>query len=122
MGMRDEIQSELAQAFDAEDELADAVTTFTCDRRVLVDSDPINGNVYNTVSYQGRGVFGSYNQQEILTLGVLVTDKKVLVLQNEVSQSPIIGDEWQTSNGKFKVMHIGQDPTSSIWVCQMRRV
>lgn len=33
MGMRDEIQQELGAAFDAVDELADAVATFTCTRK-----------------------------------------------------------------------------------------
>ncbi|TYO15455.1 hypothetical protein FXF41_17520 [Acinetobacter baumannii] len=74
-------------------------------------------------NYSGRGVlFGSYSQYEIQTLGVLATDKKATVLQNEVTMTPKIDDEWLTSLGSFRVIHIQQDPASIIWKCQLRKV
>ncbi|MFX5476255.1 glutamate 5-kinase, partial [Acinetobacter baumannii] len=74
-------------------------------------------------NYSGRGVlFGSYSQYEIQTLGVLATDKKATVLQNEVSMTPKIDDEWLTALGSFRVIHIQQDPASTIWKCQLRKV
>ncbi len=122
MGLRDEIQADIAEAFN--DDLADAVHTFTCDRVVSSNWNPKTNTSEDVVErYEGRGVlFGSYNQYEIQTLGVLATDKKATVLQNEVTKEPKIDDEWLTALGSFRVIHIQQDPASTIWKCQLRRV
>ncbi|EOY3128795.1 glutamate 5-kinase, partial [Acinetobacter baumannii] len=96
MGLREEIQADIAEAFN--DDLADAVHSFTCDRISRKDWDP-KTETYVEVkeNYSGRGVlFGSYSQYEIQTLGVLATDKKATVLQNEVTKEPKIDDEWLT--------------------------
>ncbi|HHB1604428.1 TPA: glutamate 5-kinase [Acinetobacter baumannii] len=122
MGLRDEIQADIAEAFN--EDLADAVQTFTCDRVVSTNWNPKTNTSENVIEhYEGRGVlFGSYNQYEIQTLGVLATDKKATVLQNEVSMTPKIDDEWLTALGSFRVIHIQQDPASTIWKCQLRKV
>ncbi|MDV4231067.1 glutamate 5-kinase [Acinetobacter baumannii] len=122
MGLRDEIQADIAEAFN--EDLADAVHSFTCDRVVSTKWNPKTNTSENVIEhYKGRGVlFGSYNQYEILTLGVLATDKKAIVLQNEVTKEPMIDDEWLTSLGSFRVIHIKQDPAATIWKCQLRKV
>ncbi|KQE85285.1 hypothetical protein [Acinetobacter lactucae] len=122
MGLRDQIQAEIAEAFD--EDLADAVHTFTCERIVSTSWNPKTNTSENVVeNYSGRGVlFGSYNQYEIQTLGVLATDKKAIVLQNEVTMVPKIDDEWLTALGSFRVIHIQQDPAATIWKCQLRKV
>ena len=74
-------------------------------------------------AYTGRGVlFGSYLKDMVKPTDYQVTDCKAIVLQNEVTQVPQIGDVWVTSNGRFKVVNIGADPTDSIWICQLRKV
>ncbi|KRI49434.1 glutamate 5-kinase [Acinetobacter pittii] len=122
MGLRDEIQAEIAEAFD--EDLAEAVHTFTCERIVNTSWNPKTNTSENVVeNYSGRGVlFGSYNQYEIQTLGVLATDNKAVILQNEVTMVPKIDDEWITGLGTFRVIHIQQDPAATIWKCQLRRV
>ncbi|EPY9691789.1 glutamate 5-kinase, partial [Acinetobacter baumannii] len=103
MGLRDEIQADIDEAFN--EDLADAVHSFTCERISRKDWDP-KTETYVEVkeNYSGRGVlFGSYSQYEIQTLGVLATDKKATVLQNEVSMTPKIEDEWLTALGSFRV-------------------
>ncbi|KQE54336.1 hypothetical protein [Acinetobacter pittii] len=122
MGLRDEIQAEIAEAFD--EDLAEAVHTFTCERIVSTSWNPKTNTSENIVeNYSGRGVlFGSYNQYEIQTLGVLATDNKAVILQNEVTMVPKIDDEWVTGLGTFRVIHIQQDPAATIWKCQLRRV
>ena len=122
MGLRDEIQADIAEAFNTD--LADAVYSFTCERITKSNWNPVT-ETYDEVKvkYSGRGtLFGSYSQYEIQTLGVLAEDRKATLLQNEVSNTPLINDEWDTSRGKFKVMHIEQDPASTIWTIQLRRV
>ncbi|EXB07248.1 hypothetical protein [Acinetobacter baumannii] len=122
MGLREELQAEIAEAFD--EDLADAVHTFTCERIVSTSWNPKTNTSENVVeNYSGRGVlFGSYNQYEIQTLGVLATDNKAVILQNEVTMVPKIDDEWITGLGTFRVIHIQQDPAATIWKCQLRRV
>ncbi|MFW1892161.1 glutamate 5-kinase [Acinetobacter geminorum] len=122
MGLRDELLADIAEAFD--DDLKDAVYPFTCDRVISSNWNPkTNTAEVVTEHYSGRGIlFGSYNQYEILTLGVLATDKKALVLQNEVTKDPNKDDEWKTAQGTFRVIHIKQDPISASWKCQLRKV
>ncbi|ENU24199.1 hypothetical protein F993_01515 [Acinetobacter proteolyticus] len=122
MGLRDELQADIAEAFD--EDLADAVHSFSCERIIKTDWDPLT-ETHREIkqTYTGRGVlFGSYNQYEIQALGVLATDKKAVVLQNEVTMIPKIDDVWFTPLGKFRVMHIQQDPAEAIWKCQLRKV
>ncbi|PKF33411.1 glutamate 5-kinase [Acinetobacter proteolyticus] len=122
MGLRDELQADIAQEFDSD--LADAVQSFSCERKIKAEWDPLT-ETHREIkqTYTGRGVlFGSYSQYEIQTLGVLATDKKAVVLQNEVTMKPKIDDEWFTPLGMFRVIHIQQDPAETIWKCQLRKV
>ncbi|EXE92077.1 MULTISPECIES: hypothetical protein [Acinetobacter calcoaceticus/baumannii complex] len=122
MGLRDELQADLAEAFN--EDLEETVHSFTCERIVSTSWNPKTNTSENVVeNYSGRGVlFGSYNQYEIQTLGVLATDNKAVILQNEVTMVPKIDDEWVTGLGTFRVIHIQQDPAATIWKCQLRRV
>ncbi|NTY98508.1 glutamate 5-kinase [Acinetobacter radioresistens] len=121
MGLRDEIQADIAEAFNTD--LADAITPFTCARITKGNWDPVEETYDETrFEYSGRCVAGSYNQQEIITLGVLATDKKAMLLQNEVTAEPLLDDEWQLTDGKYRVMHKKQDPAGVSWTIQLRKV
>ena len=130
MGSRDEIQTEIASAFSADDELLDAVNTFTCTRKVLVSSNPATGvDVYDEFIYSGRGVlFGSYSKDLVKPLDYQATDSKAVLLQNEVISSdgvqiePKISDVWVIESKKFRVVNYSQDPFKSCWFCQLRKV
>jgi len=124
MGLREELQADLAEAFD--EDLADAVDMFTCIKEIKSGQFDYATQTYQTTkkeAYSGRGVlFGSYLKDMVKPLDYQITDCKATVLQNEVSAVPVISDVWTTAKGNFKVVNIGQDPTSSIWVCQLRKV
>ena len=124
MGIKDDIQAEVAAAFSAD--LADAVDTFTCEKPIYSGEFDFETQTYPVVgseSYSGRGVlFGSYLKDMVKPTDYQVTDSKATVLQNEVTGIPQIGDVWVTARGGFKLVNIGQDPTSSIWTCQLRKV
>lgn len=130
MGMRDEIQQELAVAFDAEDELADAVDTFTCTRKQLVSSNPATGeDTYTEYVYGGRGVlFGSWAKDLVKPIDYRATDSKAVLLQNEVKDvagtlvEPDVNDIWVIEGGNYRVVSYGQDPSSSVWTAQLRKV
>lgn len=122
--MRDELQEELAAAFN--DDLADAVDTFTCEKPIYSGEFDFETQTYPVVgseSYSGRGVlFGSYLKDLVKPADYQAEDAKAIVLQNEVTQVPQIDDVWVTSKGDLKVINIGADPTNSIWTCQLRKV
>ena len=124
MGMRDELQEELAVAFN--EDLADAVDSFTCTKLIYSGEFDFETQTYPIVgdeSYSGRGVlFGSYQKDLVKPADYQAEDAKASVLQNEVTGIPQIGDVWATSKGDFKVVNIGADPTDSIWTCQLRKV
>lgn len=122
--MKDKIQAKVAQAFSTK--LADAVDTFTCEKLIYSGEFDFETQTYPIVgdeSYSGRGVlFGSYQKDLVKPADYQAEDAKAIVLQNEVTGIPQIGDEWLTSKGDFKVVNIGADPTDSIWTCQLRKV
>lgn len=130
MGMHDEIQQELGVAFDALDELADAVDSFTCTRKKLTGSNPATGeDTYTEYVYSGRGVmFGSYLKDLVKPTDYRATDSKAVLLQNEVKDAagtlvePDVNDIWVIEGGNYRVVSYGQDPSSSVWTAQLRKV
>lgn len=130
MGMREEIQAEMAEAFDDPDGLADAVQPVAGMRKVSGEYDPDLGGEApeTTVTYMGRGVLGSYLSKEIDGSLIQTTDKKLLALQNElfvsedgmptaVPAAPAIGD---IVNG-MRVMNVSADPADATWTTQLRK-
>ena len=122
--MRDELQAELAEAFN--EDLADAVDSFTCTKLIysgVFDFETQTYPVVGSNSYSGRGVlFGSYQKDLVKPADYQAEDAKAVLLQNEVTAVPQIDDVWVTSKGDFKVVNISADPTNSIWTCQLRKV
>ena len=122
--MREELQAELAAAFN--EDLADAVDSFTCTKLVysgVFDFETQTYPVVGSESYSGRGVlFGSYLKDLVKPADYQAEDAKAIVLQNEVTAVPQIDDIWITSKGDFKVVNIGADPTSATYSIQLRKV
>ena len=122
--MRDELQAELAAAFN--EDLANAVDSFTCEKPIysgVFDFETQTYPVVGSESYSGRGVlFGSYLKDMVKPTDYQVTDSKAIVLQNEVAGIPQIGDVWVTGKGDFKVVNIGADPVAATFTIQLRKV
>ena len=122
--MRDELQAELAEAFN--EDLADAVDSFTCTKLIYSGEFDFETQTYPVIgneSYSGRGVlFGSYQKDLVKPADYQAEDAKAIVLQNEVTVVPQIDDVWVTSKGDFKVVNISADPANSILTCQLRKV
>lgn len=122
--MRNELQAELAAAFN--DDLADAVDSFTCTKLIysgVFDFETQTYPVVGSESYSGRGVlFGSYLKDLVKPADYQAEDAKAIVLQNEVTGIPQIGDVWATSKGDFKVVNIGADPVAATYTIQLRKV
>jgi hypothetical protein len=129
MGMREELQAELAEAFDDPAGLGDAIKPVEGSRKSSPVYDPSTGTTTGgTVTYSGRGMFGSYLAKEIDGSLIQTTDEKLLILQSELFVSvggaptptpaePKIGD---TLGGK-RVLNVSQDPAEATWTVQLRK-
>lgn len=123
MSLRDELQADIAEAFDDEDGLADAVSTFRGGRIEVGEYDPVTSQQPKTeVNYTGRGVFGGFSRQIIDQQHILSTDIKLTVLQNELIGSnglpatPINDDIIDN----LRVINVQQDAVSAVWSLQCR--
>lgn len=128
MGLRDELQADIAEALNGD--LADAVDSFTCTRKILTGSNPATGeDTYTEYVYSGRGVlFGSYLKDFVKPIDYRATDSKAVLLQNEVKDEadtlvePDVNDIWVIEGGKYRIVSYGQDPSNSCWFCQLRKI
>lgn len=128
MGLRDELQADLAQAFNTD--LADAVSAVDGSRSVPGAYDPEKGGSVpvSTLHYTGRGVFGRYKDREIDGTRILASDVRLKVLQNELLMKdggtvtedhaiPAIGDRISG----YRVVDVGQDAAKVTWTIQLRK-
>lgn len=90
MGIRDELQTEVAAAFDTD--LQDAVKDFTGTYTHRGDWDPVTETGSETqVMYSGRGVMARYKLRRIDGVNILHGDLKLTALVNEVTDKPAVG-------------------------------
>jgi len=122
MGLRDDIE-EIAAAFD--DDLADAVPSFSGFRVIGTNYDPVTETqVEQKVTFSGRGVFGRYSTDIADGINILLTDTKLTALQNELideSGNLFTPKDNDKING-FLVKSVGKDPTGATLTIQLRKV
>lgn len=124
MGLRDDIQTDLAEAFDSD--LSDAVTAFTGVRTVASDTDdgiddwmnPPDAPSDTTLTYSGRGVFADYTAYEIDNDIVQASDVKLICLANEITAEPIADDKIND----YRVVRVNKDPALATFEIQLRQV
>lgn len=127
MGLRDDLQRDLGEAFDTD--LADAVKPVSGVRAEQGEYDPDSPTPGETVTnYVGRGVFGKYLSREIDGTLIQTTDEKLTILQNELVIA-LLGEPTETRavpeindiiNGK-RAMNVSQDPAGATWTVQLRK-
>lgn len=119
MGMHDDITFALADAFNTG--LFDAVTDFEGVRLEVTGFDPITETeTTNIVNYSGRGVFGPYAQAEIDQEQILRTDTKLFCLQDEITETPKMGDKIENEDGIYTVIKVKKTPAKVGWNVQLR--
>ena len=112
----------ISQAFNKS--LKDAVKPFTGSRTVQGEpsiEDILTNTVGSnstTINYSGRGVFGGYSEFEVDNESIMANDVKLTALQSEVTTRPQLDD---VING-YQVVAVNQDPSSTIWNLQLRKV
>jgi len=128
MGIRDELQTEIAAAFDDADGLADAVNKFTASYVVAGEVDPVTEeSTSQTVSYSGRGVLSGYSLSRIDGVNILHGDLKLTALTSEVTDKPAEGHLVSTADlvsGKqqpYKAITVSTDAAGATYSIQLRR-
>lgn len=122
MGIYDEIQTELSEAFDSTEELNDAVITFTVTQFGTSTYNPttgVNTRTENTQSCRGVEILnltGEHIDEPTISDGI-----KLLVLDSEKPFAFDIGMKVVTSNGEFKISAISPDPAYSTWTLSCRK-
>lgn len=126
MGIRDELQAEIAEAFSTD--LADAVHDFTGSYTVQSGWDPVTETGSQTSkSYSGRGVLTGYDLSRIDGVNILHGDVKLIALANEVTESPaeshtITAPDLTTGLPQnYRVITVSTDPAGASVTLQLRR-
>lgn len=121
MGLRTDVQTDVAAAFDGD--LADAVKSFTLKQYNRGQYNPATGDLSGAAypnEYTSRGVFADYEQPEVLNSAIEPGDVQVIVLQNELEVTPRIADVIVESSVEYRVIGIGKDPADAIWQIHVR--
>lgn len=127
MGMRDEIQAELAEAFD--DDLADAVAPFTGSYLGPGVYDPITEtDTAETITYTGRGVLARYETKRIDNINILSGDLQLIAIIIEVTDRPAEGHTIiapdladRTKSISYLVKGVEIDPASATYQIKLRK-
>lgn len=126
MGIRDELQADIAEAFDTD--LADAVNDFTGSYVIEGPVDPVTeDSTSETITYTGRGVLSRYSLNRIDGVNILHGDLKLTALANEVTDKPKVDhiitapDLITGTQQRYKVITAGTDPAAATYKIQLRR-
>lgn len=117
MGMREEIQADLAEAFDTD--LADAVLPFSGGITLPGTWDPVEETSTDPVviAYTGRGVFDEFKIERVDGINIRAKDQLLIALTNETTGTPDIGHK---ING-FDVVNVQTDPAGAHYEIQLRK-
>ncbi|MEW9857886.1 glutamate 5-kinase [Pseudomonas putida] len=127
MGLREELQADLAQAFNTD--LADAVLAFTGEYMGPGAWDPVSETTTaQPVNYTGRGVLSRYQDSRIDNINILVGDLRLTALANEVTDTPDVGHKItapdlmdRSKQVVYLVKSVRADPASATYRLQLRK-
>ncbi|MCO7055097.1 glutamate 5-kinase [Pseudomonas juntendi] len=127
MGLRDELQADLAEAFNTD--LADAVLAFTGEYMGPGVVDPVTEeSTAQAVTYAGRGVLSRYEDSRIDNVNILVGDLRLTALANEVTDTPEVGHKItapdlvdRSKQVVYLVKSVRADPASATYRMQLRK-
>lgn len=126
MGLRDDIQIDLAEAFNTD--LADAVQPFTGEYLGPGVYDPVTETTtQQPVIYTGRGVLDTYESRRIDNVNIKVGDVLLICLANETTDKPAVGhkitaqDLLTGEQAVYQVVSPGIDPAKAHYEIQLRK-
>ena len=124
----------ISQAFNKS--LRDAVLPFTGSRKGFGGDggvyDPIRDEYVSgdgstgDISYTGRGTFGEFSSQELVSNGIDIKDTKLTALVAEVSEVPKVDDEITFTRlgkeEKLRIMSVSVDNAQVAYSIQLRGI
>lgn len=126
MGLRDDIQADLAEAFD--EDLADAVAPFSGTYLGPGLYDPVTEEATaQPVTYSGRGVLDAYDSRRIDGVNILAGDVLLICLANEVTDKPAVGHQITAEDlltgeqATYRIVSPGIDPAKAHYEIQLRK-
>lgn len=126
MGLRDDIQADLAEAFD--EDLADAVVPFSGTYLGPGVYDPVaEETTAQPVTYSGRGVLDAYDSRRIDGVNILAGDVLLICLANEVRDKPAVGHQITVEDlltgeqATYRIVSPGIDPAKIHYEIQLRK-
>lgn len=101
MGALTDIQDALKEAFDDEDSLGDFVASFNLIPVIVSDVRDVNtgSRTSEGSAIETRGVVSSFESSETDGTNIRGSDKKIVIIANEISQAPKINDFIEFSSG-----------------------
>lgn len=117
MGLREDIQKDLAEAFDTD--LADAVLPFAGGITIPGTWDPVTetGGEPIVIAYSGRGVFDGFKMAQVDGVNIRATDQLLIALTNETTGIPDIGHKIND----YDVVNVQIDPAGAHYEIQLRK-
>lgn len=113
--LKDLLTKELLFAF--ENDLKDTYKPFTLTRTVITRDKRTDENTTLVTTLNGHGVFGSFTAEEADGSVNLITDTKLLIIQEAFAGTPAEGDY---ING-YRVISVSKDPADVTWVLGLRK-
>lgn len=118
MGIRNDLQIDLADAFDTD--LSDAVKSFTYREISKVFNPTTNTTTDTPTDYLSRGVFSRFKRSVMKDSNVLPTDIKLIILQHELATIPLEHSLIVTTDRIYNIIKVMQDPANATWKLQCR--
>lgn len=125
MGIRDDIQSELTEAFN--DDLADVVSSFDLVVGVKAGPYDVDSDSYPEVEEltPSRGMFEPFGSQEVDGTNIKFGDEKIIIIGSEIAVSPEIDQIIRLASGtEYSVIRnkpvLGGDSVAITYEVQVR--
>ena len=123
MGLREELQADLAEAFSSDDELGQAYARFTAIRQAP-DGEYVPGSGQSggtTITYGGQYWRGKWSFTELQTLNIDAQDIKIGMLANATEQKPEVDDRLTLADGTVtRVTQVSKDPVEATYTVMLR--
>lgn len=105
-------------------DLSDVSYPFIGERKEPIEPyDPDNPDQYNTVNYEGKGIFGlSFTQSDTQIFQIEQNDQKAIAFKRYTTNTPKSNDRIFYDGTWFDVIHLDIIPASNGWVMQLRKV
>lgn len=117
-----EIQDKIYAKMD--NKLKSVTYPFTGERKEPIEPfDPDNPDQFNTVTYEGKGIFGlAFNKDDSLIYQIEQNDQKAIAFMKYTTNVPEVEDNIVYDGVSYKIIKLNVIPASNGWVMQLRRV